>query len=689
MNVTLNIPPETGAERTGASQRRAGDAEASTFGAVLDEVAPAAERGRQSQPASAGTPDESETDVGPGRAYQRHDGLWGARDAAAEEEKGADAPVASEAADDTATPADPLTACVQSTDQDVPPPATWQDDAQAMHRDGKRGDPPDTQMRDADAASPDAVAAPPSETGNTGTTRRDADKGRSIGRDCDPSDRKDDGKGKQADAQVDVPPVAAVALPAAAEGAKQALGKSGKPATGDDRSAAKPVGRDVPSAKAEQDQAATSSAGSPPAESRQARSGAAGKVAAAHSGAAEVRVWANGDTAAALAASRDGGRRQQVGSTAKAPEGDRQAAPSRGGDAPINVRVTAFERHIAPATVAASAAKAIEGDAGTAKTIAPASPSKPQEQGAAKAEAAAAGMPRLTEKDRGGRVAAADRNGRTTAGTAPATGQARVQQDQLAVRQDQVATRQDHNAMADTAQSSAPDTTDGREGKAMPSASQDSPHHGEQTRPVVSAPSPAAGPAAAASAPAAAPLTAGVARGIAGAIDATRAAAPQSPPQGVNAGMAGAQAEPVRTIVLNLDMREYGALDLRISLRGSSVSVQLKAERAETAQALARDDASLRDLLHRAGYDVQQLQVDRRDAAQPRSGDAATFGQQQQAGGAGSGAPFGQAGGDQRAATSGGRQPPQGNAGTFDLHDQDTPDAPRQDRYRGADRLYV
>ncbi len=110
------------------------------------------------------------------------------------------------------------------------------------------------------------------------------------------------------------------------------------------------------------------------------------------------------------------------------------------------------------------------------------------------------------------------------------------------------------------------------------------------------------------------------------------------------------RSEPVRTIALNLDMREYGQIDLRISLNGNTVNVHLKADRQETADALARDDASLRDALHHAGYEAGQVQVDKRDAGGPRLGDAAASGQQ--SGGAGTGASSGHMASDQRAAVA-------------------------------------
>ncbi len=198
-------------------------------------------------------------------------------------------------------------------------------------------------------------------------------------------------------------------------------------------------------------------------------------------------------------------------------------------------------------------------------------------------------------------------------------------------------------------------------------------------------------PATPAPAATASPLVAGVASGITGALGAPRdAATAPSASQRIDPAAAMAATDPVRTIALNLDMREYGMVDLRISLKGNAVSIQIKAERAETAEALTRGDASLRDLLHRAGYEAQQIQVDRRDATQTRLGDASASGQQQQqAGGTGTGGFSGHAAGDQRAATPGQRTGAERADAAFALQDQDTHDAPRQDRYRGPDRLYV
>jgi hypothetical protein len=171
-------------------------------------------------------------------------------------------------------------------------------------------------------------------------------------------------------------------------------------------------------------------------------------------------------------------------------------------------------------------------------------------------------------------------------------------------------------------------------------------------------------------------LATSVASGIAGAISVARATDADAAPL----------PQPVQSITLSLDTRDYGQIDVRVTLKGNAVSVHLKAERAETADSLARDDAVLRGLLHKAGYDTQQIQVDKREA--PPAGDGATSGGQQTAG-TGTGTSFGHAASDQRAATPDQRTQLPGSGDAFALPGQETQDVPHQDRYRGTDRLYV
>ncbi len=431
-------------------------------------------------------------------------------------------------------------------------------------------------------------------------------------------------------------------------------------------------------APSDQAKAATGSGNTTPASDGPAlppdgvRQGVAAKPAAAtDADSGRVRFWARGDSQAAFAASADGGRRQPAGSTATMPQGDGQAGPVRGADGPIDVRVTAYERHLAPATRRDK--RGGPADGGAAKSGA--APSMPAIDGAVQVEAASPEGPRPPPKSGTG-LAAEDDNGSSATAKAPSERQAAGRQDQIAV--------------PDPAKPSEHDQPQGRDNRAAGQSVAASSRHTEPKPPAAAGVTPATGTATAnPSAPAvapvpASPLVAGVASGIAGALAPARATL--RGPDG--AAGANAATEPVRTIALNLDMREYGQIDLRISLRGNVVSIHFKADRQETAQALARDDAALRALLHRSGYEAQQIQVDRRDATTTRFGDASSSGQQQ-TGGAGSGASSGHTAGGEHSATPDERPLARREAGAFVLHDQDTHDAPRQDRYRGADRLYV
>ena len=175
-------------------------------------------------------------------------------------------------------------------------------------------------------------------------------------------------------------------------------------------------------------------------------------------------------------------------------------------------------------------------------------------------------------------------------------------------------------------------------------------------------------------------LATNVAAGIAGAVRTASAAS-------VTDAGSSVRPEAVQSIALALDAREHGQIDVHITLKGNALAVRLKAERRETADALARDEATLREVLHRAGYDAQQIHIDKRDTAASRSGDGPANGGQQPTG-SGTGASSGQSAGDQRAQTPDQRSQLRPSDG-FALPDQETQDAPRQDRYRGADRLYV
>jgi len=364
-----------------------------------------------------------------------------------------------------------------------------------------------------------------------------------------------------------------------------------------------------------------------------------------------------------------------------APRAQQRAPSPRQTDQPTNVRVTAYERHLAPLAPAAAIGKA--------KAVVPdgigvtgGAPSAPVSAADDVVQDAAGPVPKSRASGASGRREEAPPAGRDGP---PAT--AKVGPGQ------RVAAQNDRVVMQDNTQHAEHGQRDGRQNKSADPIGVAK--HAGTNRQTVTDVANSSGTQPAGSAPPAAsnvPLTAGVASSIVGALDSARAAAPQSVLQATPAMEAGGAAEVVRTVALNLDMREHGQIDLRVSLKGNTVRIHLRADRPETVQALARDNASLRDLLHRAGYDAQQVQIDRRDAAQPRLGDSTASGQQQPAGGTGTGTPSGHAasghaGGDQRGPLP--QQRPQAQGGAFVLQDQDTHDAPRQDRYRGPDRLYV
>jgi hypothetical protein len=399
------------------------------------------------------------------------------------------------------------------------------------------------------------------------------------------------------------------------------------------------------------------------------------KPAPAESDSAQIRYWARGDAAAALAAAADSARRPQSDAAPGKPQTVRQSAPSHGGDRPIDVRVAAYERHPAPPAAVDGTKAAAPTDVVAADDVAPAS------------------APASGEAVDAAGSAEASRTARRRQGWQPLTFAARsgVPASATPPSDQKIAAQTDQTATPDAAKGNRPDRHEDRSAAStIPIASKTA----EDRQPPVTGGSAAgSNPAATASASAAAstpPLAVGVASGIVSALNAARAEAGAQPaPTLTDPTGTMAAAEPVRSIALNLDLREYGRVDLRISLKGNAVSVQLKADRAETADALARDDATLRDVLHRAGYEAQQVQIDKRDGTQPRLGDAATTSGQQPAGGAGTGASSGHAAGGERAATPDQRPQARRDADGFALSDRDTQDGPRQDRYRGPDRLYV
>ena len=691
MNVVLNIPAEPGTGRTGASAPRAADANAdgNNFGALFDEVARTTAPGRtaRSDPSSgaADTPDDGEAGTAPRSAYQHSNGAPAARDAA------------------------------QETTLANPDAAAGAGNGQA--REG------DAATVDANGAGQDDTAADPTaaETVDGKSASRGADTSaeKPGSRDSKRTDHKNDGQAKPTDSNT-AGPSASVAAPspaaASASGDHQngtstdsahagQTGKSVQDAAGKGNGASGPVGRNVPS-------------------------GGAGQAADAPSASGTVRYWAQGDTAAALAAAARNDRQQQSGTPHK--------TTSNGGNKTADVRVTAYEQHAAPPAApgarAAAATKAAATDGALA--AAAAQPVK----GTAQADGGAAKTPPVSAKDRAGKgnppighdgasAAAKDLPGKQGAArqdpivmpdATPSSGrdakdggqgrtadqgfsaslgdgQQKAQTVQGAAPSGKVISAgapapssapASPLVMPDATQSSGRDAKDGGQGRAAGQGFSASLGGGQQKAQTAQGAAPSGNVVSTGASAPASPLVAGVASGITGAINAARAAASQSASASPAVATGGVQVTPVHTITLNLDMANYGRIDLRISLKGQAVRVDLKAERAETAQALARDDASLRDALHHAGYEAQQIQIDKRDGTQPRLGDAGTSGQQQ-AGGAGTGASSGNAAGGQHAATQGERPQARPNANAFSLHDQDSQDVPRQDRTRSSDRLYV
>ena len=428
-------------------------------------------------------------------------------------------------------------------------------------------------------------------------------------------------------------------------------------------------------------------------------------AAKAEAGSGQIRLWADGETAAAFAPRADDNRPTREHSLADTPQAAARRTPSSGdGDAPIDARVTTYERHSAPVSTLVGRSPTsrrsdapIEGRAASGKghqTVpAPAGGGQiaaavddrlgkdatPTAASAAQAGTGSAERPQAARRDQGWQpLFFPDRGGSSASPKVPSDQSIPVKADRVAATN--VVTR------------SEPDEAGGREtSKTNPAVALASAHAEEKPHAATAQSNPASTPSAStstASLASASPLAIGVASGIANALASARttSAAPSAPVPLDPTTEVGA-AEPVKTIALALDMREHGQVDLRISLRGNAVSVQVRTERAETADALARDDTSLREALHRAGYEAQQVQIDRRDGAAARAGDAAPSGQP--AGGTGAGGLSGQTAGDQRAATPDQRPSARRDETAFSLHDQDTHDAPRQDRYRGPDRLYV
>ncbi len=660
MNVMLNIPVDTGTERTGTTGRRANDAGAGgdDFGALFAEVGRKtnADRGpqfdprtgREEAPANA---DAAEAGATPRDARRRPDGgqvAWDATPEVTAEEagKGRSADTA-----DGLPPADGKPDRRQHQGEDAPADVALRRGGGQPHRAGNGHAPPtEGETADADAGTnrplrqdagqtsrPDdgdgtpaapskaSVVETPDEAKGSGRRRDagDVDVGRPARRDAGRTDSAGDGDGELANPNTTGVGGATVAMSPATAGTKPA--DDGKAAAPTDNGKARQTAGALDNAAAAR-QTPPGDAGKPVKDATGATSGGAsaphGKsedgsavvspsaskpVAAERQGdSAPVRYWARGDTAAALAAAAARDQRPQSDKAAGKPQGERQSAPAHGGNRPIDVQVASYERHPAPVS-AGGATKAVlptDGAAGDAAAT-PAAPGA-AEDAAGSAEALDGVQQRQSRQP----LMSAAQGASPATAKAPSALQAIAPTDQTRTP-DAAGQNEGSKSNKDDHRSQASTTPPG--------------NAADKRQPVNGAPpsggNPATGTAASAVAPAA-PLAAGVASGIVNALDAARSGG-GAPSARHRIRWRSRRRSRSGPSTLNLDMREYGQVDLRISLKGNAVSIQLKADRPETADALARDDASLREVLHRAGYEAQQVQIDKRDAAGPRLGDTA------------------------------------------------------------------
>lgn len=680
MNVTLNMPVETGIDRTGRAARRDGDGngEAGDFRALFDQAGQAtagARKPRSAPLAGAEEPPEEAKADATARGTRRH----GSGETVARNPK---PEVMVEEASATSLTDDGNVVRRPRPAGDAPDrPAHARKDEKADRADASRATRAEPRAAAGEAGT---VDTPPADTRNDEPLGTDKDVAHPVGhRNGKRADRKDDSQATWTDGKAPAAPSSATAAVLTADSGKS--GGTGEVTPEPDAAADSVTARDDRQANRKTERQATpADAKATVAAGRERDAPAAVPVAKPapadpQDDSAPIRYWARGDSLAAFAAHGNSDRRSHTQASESVSRAAPRIALTHGADRPIDVRVTAYERHPAALVSAGAAAASVASDGNTRKSGAP----TPMADLAGVQQAAAGSVdaPRVRKGSQGWEpLMPVDRGGTMAAAKAPSD-------RRIAIADEAVATPQSSGE----SESDKPERQDSRMARPV------LPLQGDDKRQVTAGPA-ATGAGAAtagASAPPAAgltsPLAAGVASSIASAANAARAAAGQSVPARIDPTNGGAVSDPVRTIALSLDMHEHGQVDLRISLRGNALSIHLKAERQETTQALARDDASLRDLLHRAGYDTQQVQVDRRDGAGPRLGDAAASGQQAgaQAGGTGTGASSGHAAGDQRAASPDQRPQAGRDDAAFPLHDQDVHDAPRQDRYRGPDRLYV
>ncbi len=156
----------------------------------------------------------------------------------------------------------------------------------------------------------------------------------------------------------------------------------------------------------------------------------------------------------------------------------------------------------------------------------------------------------------------------------------------------------------------------------------------------------------------------------------------ESPASTPAAAGPGAQL-PVRVLHVRLDPPEYGAVTVRMTLHGTALSLQIRADRETTAEALRHDKEKLADVLRADGYDTDVTLIDtRRDMTAARIDPASMS----KAGGGGdAGALADQSRGDSRSAS---RDPRDGGSDTSPYSLEGKPDgSPVPDPRAGA--LYV
>ncbi|HEY0331528.1 MAG TPA: flagellar hook-length control protein FliK [Rhodopseudomonas sp.] len=112
-------------------------------------------------------------------------------------------------------------------------------------------------------------------------------------------------------------------------------------------------------------------------------------------------------------------------------------------------------------------------------------------------------------------------------------------------------------------------------------------------------------------------------------------------------GLTRATEGPVKSLTLQLDPPDLGAVTVKMRLAGDAVEIRLSAERADTAQLLRHERGALTDLMQSAGYkfDIaaidhsqpgdanagsgqQQPQSDQRSSQQPQGGAQINFAEQ-------------------------------------------------------------